>query len=781
MGGPVARLAASPTEGSVVPEVLESAPLDAPILQPLAPAPPLDPLRQAAWRQPDPVLARLARLMTLESSRPVSPVLSMQDRGGPVTGCLEALRSSSTRSEALSRLPQALGSEPPRLDVRWAVGRLAREGDPGALSLLHRWSQEVPATPEPCPPDPQRDLAVAESWNMTGGWMPPIDQIPEMIEGCARRASPADLAFLAMLCWRTPHPDHAAWKKALSDQLPAVTGAVSAGLSQGHDHAGNPEPALTLLNHLRKEFPEACGPDWVKGHLAPALRTLPERDEITPALFDQFPVDAGRALLGEVMQERPSGLSGWRLELLGALHENHEFMPTPGEARWLSQWLLPRPLPDIDDRAAEAISVKLLARFGDAHPQEFAKLQLPDRALNTRPLPEAYLERLLHRPAGHADHLASVSRELGRVALLSPERRAELADQLAADFAAGRSLEGDVRLPLLDCDLGAQRDLASRLLPGLAERQPGEESNQVFRSQLEGLRRAWLEGEVSDVSASDRSLRHAAALHSAPGHWMALLKPALGGWAQELEAGGEAPQAIERAQVALGRQGKLNGTEMLDVAVAVLLCQANPPRLLDVLERIPPAYLATISVPPLSSGSAQDFALSSIACELRDQIGQAPELVSHCRDLTQSAALLNHAAALNQSGQEATRQAVVERSREKGPPEAAALVAELDRQGVLREGLSAFTSCTPELERHANLALGLLQKSTRSESGERIEEASGAFREVLSLIGEGHTEESALQVVLARSLGMTTGGTAVDLDGPRPSVGGILLRRRRSS
>jgi hypothetical protein len=618
---------------------------------------------------------------------------------------------------------------------------------------------------------------------MTGGWMPPTDQIPQMVERCSRRASPADLAFLAMLCWRTPHPDHASWKKALSDQLPAVAGAVSAGLRQGLDHAGDPEPALTLLNHLPREFPEGCGPDWVKGHLAPALRTLPAREEITARLFDDFPTDSGHALLGEIIEERPSVLSGWRLDLLDSLRQNPEFMPTPAEARWLSQWLLPRPLPDDNDRASEAFSVELLARFGNAHPKELAHLELPDRALATRPLPEAYLERLLSRPAGGADHLASVSQELARVASLSAERHTELADQLVADFTAGRSLEGDVRLPLLDCDEGARRELAGRLMPGLVQSQPGEERNQVFQSQLSGLRRAWLESEVGEVSASDRLLRHAAAMQVAPGQWMELMGPALQGWAAELETRGEASDAIERARAALGRQGELTGSEMLDVGVATLLCQGHPSRFLEILTGVQPAYMASVSATPIGSGSAQDFALSSITRDFRNQLMETPQLVSNCRSLSEAAALLGHTATMHPSGLDTTRQGLVKRYFEEGPPEAAALVAELDRQGVLSEGLPAFAACTQELDRHANLALGLLQRATSSEPGERIKEASVAFREVLLLVGEGHSEESAMQTVLARNLGVSTstGGSMIDLAGPRPSIGGIMLPRRRTS
>lgn len=721
--------------------------------------------------------------MTLGSSRPASVVLTLQDRSGPVTGCLQALRSTtaSTQKEALSRLTQALGNESPAPDVLWVVGRLAREGVPGAAALMQRWSEVVPAAPSPGPPDPERDRAVSESWNMTGGWMPPVEQIPAMVERCALRASSADLDLLAMLCWRTPHPDHAAWKEALGDQLPAVTRAVSEGLRQGHDHDANPGPALTLLNYLPREFPEACGPDWVKTHLAPALRTLPEDDQIAQALFDDFPTDSGHALLGELMRERPSALTGWRLSFLTSLSQNSEFVPTSGEAVWLSQWLLPRPASDANDQVAEATSVQLLARFGEAHPEEFSRLQLPDNNLTSRALPQAYLERLLQRPPGSGGHLASVSGALARVTGLSPERRGEIRDQLVADFASGRSLEGDVRLPLLDGDPGARRELAARLLPGLAQKQPGEDLNEAYRSQLNKLRQAWLKGEPQAVSPSDLLLRHEAAMLAAPARWMEVMEPALRGWTQELEARGEAPQAIERARAALGRQGVLEGSEMLDVGAAVLLCQGHPSRLLELVQGIEPASLARLSAAPIGSNSPHDYALWSTTDDLRNQI-KAPELVSACHTLPRSAALLGHTAALYPSGEEPARQALVARFQEEGPPESAALVVELDRQGVLKEGLSALVATAPNLDQHAELALRLLQRATHSEPGERVAETSRDLRQALELISQGQTEDSAFQDVLARKLGKASaGGPAVDLGGPRPSIGGILMPRRRTT
>ncbi|GMU58038.1 MAG: hypothetical protein AMXMBFR33_71840 [Candidatus Xenobia bacterium] len=261
---------------------------------------------------------------------------------------------------------------------------------------------------------------------------------------------------------------------------------------------------------------------------------------------------------------------------------------------------------------------------------------------------------------------------------------------------------------------------------------------------------------------------------------------ALGSTSTRKEALSRLPQArgasLRGARAALGRQGELTGCEMLDVGVATLLCQGHPSRFLEILTGVQPAYMASVSATPIGSGSAQDFALSSITRDFRNQLMETPQLVSNCRSLSEAAALLGHTATMHPSGLDTTRQGLVKRYFEEGPPEAAALVAELDRQGVLSEGLPAFAACTQELDRHANLALGLLQRAEQR-AGRAHQGGQRCFPRGPVVGGRG----AQRGIGDANRPGPQSGGEHLHgrLDdrpgGPRPSIGGIMLPRRRTS
>jgi hypothetical protein len=97
----------------------------------------------------------------------------------------------------------------------------------------------------------------------------------------------------------------------------------------------------------------------------------------------------------------------------------------------------------------------------------------------------------------------------------------------------------------------------------------------------------------------------------------------------------------------------------------------------------------------------------------------------------------------------------------------------LQRKGQLAGGLARLYEAVPELDQHLDLAVRVL--SLTPDKDRAVEDTVQGLNAVL----RASTEEEGLQTWLKGTLS-ASGGMAVELGGLKPSVGGVLLRRKRT-
>lgn len=736
---------------------------------------PLDPLRQTVFHHPDLLIARFARQML---GRSESSVVRHQDAYGPVEGCLEALQNPELADEALARLPLALGNRPPRPDVLWAVANQAREQRPAAIGLLNRWkdqghlefSQEVLSGPfqvigqrlESSPGlddrDSERDRFLEES-ELYEVKDRPAEVVSALVERCAARASEKDIKALSYLL--DSDFSEPLGKAAAREHFEHVSTAITRYLGRGGKFEDSDVP-FSLLCRLVKEFPERCDAGWVRAHLAPSLRHL---DGNMGPLLTLASTEQVASLLDTALQDRPSTIADWRLTAAQRLMSEPDYRPTAEQSHWMSQFLILRPASDQMDFAAESLAVSWMSRLKSLDQEAFSQLQLPDLSGQMKPLPEALLARLEQRPSEQLLKYFDNPERLNALVCLPPEEAA----RLRAELKARPTFQLDLAVLLANQDRAA---LAEAVKTRLGTILPQEEDAGV-RTFMQTLRMSLLK---SPDEHGECLLRHQVALAYRPGHWMSSMRPSLTSALSEPSLDRKAlldsVSETLRAQVP-GRLPELTDEQLLDFGKAVRIAEQEPEHLPGLLAAASP-FVAWL---PGRQDGPQVVALGSALRALEYIVVADDEWVKHCPGLRDGLGVLQqvHKIALrggDLAGLPARAESAwLDQLRSSGPEWARTLAGVVKGKGELTEGLALLFESLPDLEEHGPLAArvaGLVD-------GDPVKTAEG----VRAVLASDQSPDEALHRWLRGTMA-GTGQLAVELDGLRPSVGGVLLRRKRT-
>lgn len=777
----------SPGQETVEPAHAPVAPPPTSLLQeeaaPGHPPEALDPLRQTAWHHPDVMVARMARLMVTPSN---SAIRTYQDRFGPAEGCLQSMQDPALTDEALASLPAALGKRAPSQDMLWAVADQAREGNATARSLLGRWRDEghleeyppelltkpfqlngkklEPMAPRPSDLDPERDQVCQEIDQGALEERTP-EHLSGLVERCALRGGDRDFKALIGLIqgdFGGPGPAHG----VVGERFDLVSGALTRALGRGQKFP-DPEHALLFLHALCEGFPDRCDAAWTREHLEPALRRLPLHEAMGEVL-KAAPLPALEALADSCLEDRPGTLADWRFVALSQL-AGKEHTPNLAQAKWVSQFLLPRQVGlNEQDLEAQFVAMRLLDRFRAKDPNGLNQLRLPDPAGELRPLPDALYERCLELPPlkawaafGQAD---MINRLVGR----TPEQLARLREELASEPA----LRPEMRLVLA---AGATQE-EKAALGQLLERQLGErqshEHKPEFRAFLGSLRRAWLEVAPEEATSEVCSARHKLALRLAPSEWMINMSPTLQSAARQAKD----PSAVVQSAAAMLAgltSPDLTEEQLLTLGTAIKLVSQHSEHLAEMIGAAGP----WLTFKPTRVGENKDSeeaqAFGSAMKSLRYELIAGNDWMEHCRTTRDSAMVLRgcHQIAPEVRGSFLAQAEQGWMGRQQGWVRS--LAEGLQQKGGLAKGLGELYERVPNLDQHGPLAVRLLGMT------DGLEDAIQGLRKVQGFLAEGKSEAEAITAWLGGKLGGET-GLAVDLGGLKPSVGGVLLRRKRA-
>ncbi len=736
---------------------------------------PLDPLRQTAWQHPDLLVARFAHTLL---SRSESPVIRRQDAYGAVEGCREAMLKPELADEALARLPAALGNHPPRQELVWAVASQAREQKPAALALLHQWKNqghlEFSAQVlegkfqvngrrlEPAPPVDDRD-ELRDEIIREGEGLGPQPRPPEVLETlvarCAARASERDIQALGLLIADGVSGEGPA-RSIAGEHFESVSTAVSRFLGRGEKFQDSEVP-FQLLEILVMAYPEKCDATWAREHLAPALQTL---DGSMGGLFAAARPDTTSAMVSLALEDRPSTLAGWRFTAAEQLLKDPDYVPSRQQAHWMSQFLIPRSRPDRLDDAAESLAVRWMLQFRRFDPEGFDALLLPDASGQMKPLPEAYLERLKARPAAQLGEHFQNPDTLNRLLALPDEEVSRYQQEVVA-----RGLfKPDLALIVASGSADRRSELAPSIKAQLATVHPEEESASI-RNFMQRLRQAWLR---SPDEGTPESLlqRHRGAVAYNPSEWMRSMRPSL-----QAGAGADLPgvRATLRAQKP-GGLPELSDQELIAFGQAVALAEKEPRHVSELVLAASP-FLGWLA--DRARDSFQVIAFGSALLALQRCMG-GPEYawVKHCPNLREGLAVLQECHKLTRRGGTAlgVEQAWLNERKTSGPEWAAALGEHFHAQGKLTERMTELYERFPDFEQHGPLAARVAHLAEGN-----WEKTLSGLTTVLQWMNEGKSEEQALHQWAKREA-VSSGHLGVDLGGLKPSVGGVLLRRKKS-
>lgn len=751
----------------------------------------LDLLRQTAWFHPDPVVARMARLMVRPSG---SALREYQDRFGPIEGCLAALQDPGLGPEALAGLPAALGQRPPPQAVLWALADQAREGSPAARALLTGWQDQgllepfapellegpfqvtgkriEASAPRPPEPDPQRDQVLQEIQSFRVAKRS-LEDLETLVGRCARRGTEADLQVMRGLLEYSAGDGLS--QQAIGRHFELVSGMVAGALGRGERFQDDELPHLVLLS-LAHDFPDRCDAAWARDILGPALRGLPFHEAMGDVIH-HVPTPALAELLDGCLEDRPSGLSDWHYDAVSTLLKREDYHPTTEQARWVSQFLLPRANPTPQDGHAQTLALGFLKRFRETDREGFASLKLPDLAGQLKPVPEALLSQLSGGLLLDQKELWSETTLLNSLLDTGRDERASLRERLAAEPEITPSLD---LLRAVGASPEEKMLLALALEQQLVRKHPSE-SDRSFELFLQGLRSECLRLAPGDITPEACSRRSQLAMVRLPREWMVSMTPTLQAMAAFNRDGGEVVKGASASLRAQDPSGppQLNPDQLLMLGAAVAIAERHPEHLPELLGAASP-WLDWRAPPNGGQESPSAQAFSSVLTALTHPLLQGSQWTQHCPSVKAGAAMLQHCARLEPFARRNRDSYLSNHEQawlERQSGWARSLGEGLRARGELSGGLWKVYQSFPELDRNGPTAARVLDLSARQ--GDSLEQGIRALGKVLDGMAGGQTEEEAVKAWLSQSLGGGE-GAAVRLEGARPSVGGVLLPRKRN-